>query len=52
MDMYGLSYLAKDYFDICENAESIEKIRLEMIELINNEAKEAMDFVNAVDKCL
>ena len=52
MDMYGLSYVAKDYFDMCENAESVEKTRLEMIKLINKEAKEATDFVNMVDKCL
>lgn len=52
MDMYGLMYVAKDYFDMCEDAESVEKTRLEMIELINKEAKEATDFVNMVDMCL
>ena len=52
MDMYGLSYIAKDYFDSCENAELVEKTRLEMAKLIDKEAKEATDFVNMVDMCL
>lgn len=52
MDMYGLSYIAKDYFDMCEDAESVEKTRFEMIELINKEAKVATDFVNMVDMFL
>ncbi len=50
--MYGLMYVAKDYFDMCEDTESVEKTRLEMIKLINKEAKVATDFVNMVDMCL
>jgi len=51
-DMYGLAYIAKDYFDNCEDAGSIEKTRIAMVKLIDKEAKEATDYVNMIDECL
>ncbi len=52
MDLYSLAYIAKDYFDMCEDEKAVEKTRLCMIEMINELASGSKAFLKMVDECL
>ena len=52
MDLYSLAYIAKDYFDMCEDEKAVEKTRLCMIEMINELASGSRAFLKMVDECL